>query len=52
MTLEWDLAVLGLALGFLVHSKNKVFKLGVLFPVWEREAEADPVVRAAVRLLF
>jgi hypothetical protein len=45
-------AVLGLAPGFLVHSKNKVFKLGVLFPVWEREAEADPVIRAAVKLLY
>lgn len=49
---EGGVAVLGLAPGFLVHSKNKVFKLGVLFPVWEREAEADPVVRAAVKVLF
>lgn len=49
---ERGVAVLGLAPGFLVHSKNKVFKLGVLFPVWEREAEADPVVRAAVKVLF
>ncbi len=44
--------MLGLAPGFLVHSKNTVFKLGVLFPVWERDGEADPVIRAAVKLLF
>lgn len=49
---EGGVAALGLAPGVLVHSKNKVFKVGVLVPVWEREADADPTVKAAVKVLF
>ncbi|MGH7701037.1 MAG: hypothetical protein ACREMJ_11045, partial [Gemmatimonadales bacterium] len=49
---EGGAATLGLAPGLLVHSKNKVFKLGVLVPVWERETDTDPTVKAALKLLF
>lgn len=49
---EGGVAVLGVAPGLLVHSKNKVFKVGVLVPVWERQTDADLTVKAAVKVLF
>jgi hypothetical protein len=49
---EGGVLTLGLAPGLLVHSKNKVFKVGVLLPVWERDADIDPTVKAAAKVLF
>ncbi len=45
-------AVLGLAPGLLVHSKNKVVKIGVLFPVWERDLNAEVTIKVAFKLLL
>jgi hypothetical protein len=49
---EGGAVTLGVAPGLLVHSKNKVFKVGVLVPVWERDADADPTAKAGVKVLF
>jgi hypothetical protein len=49
---EGGIVTVGVAPGILVHSKNKVLKVGVLVPVWERETDADPTVKAAVKFLF
>ncbi len=49
---EGGMLTLGLAPGLLVHSKNKVLKVGVLFPVVERQTDAEPTVKAALKLLF
>ncbi len=49
---EGGVVALGLAPGLLLHSRNKVFKIGVLFPVWERETDAHATVKAAVKFLF
>jgi len=45
-------AVLGLAPGLLVHSKNKVVKIGVLFPAWDRDLDAEVTVKVAFKLLL
>jgi len=49
---EGGVLTLGLAPGLLVHSKNKVFKLGVLVPVLRRDADADPTVKVGVKFLL
>lgn len=49
---EGGVAALGAAPGLLLHSRNKAIKLGLLVPLWERGRDAEPVVRAAAKLLF
>lgn len=43
---------LGLAPGILLHTRRALGKVGVVFPVESRRSSDDPVVRAAMKLLF
>lgn len=43
---------IGLAPGLLVHSRNKVLKLGVLIPVATREEDREATVRVSLKLLL
>lgn len=49
---EGGVATIGLAPGILLHSRNVLLKLGVLFPAWTRRAGDEPVVRLAAKLLL
>lgn len=49
---EGGKASLGLAPGVLVHSRNAVLKLGVLFPAWTRRGDGDVVVKLGAKLLM
>lgn len=48
---EGGVASVGLAPGVLLHSRNALVKVGVLFPAWEREAREKPTFLLAVRVL-
>jgi hypothetical protein len=49
---ERGAVTVGLAPGLLVHSRNRVVKLGVLVPVATREESRSASVRVSVKLLF
>lgn len=49
---EGGAAAIGLASGILVHSRNMLLKVGVLFPAWTRRTSDEPVVRLGAKLLL
>jgi hypothetical protein len=48
---EGGSAVAGVAPGVLVHTQRALVKLGVLFPMWERQAREKPRLLLALKLL-
>jgi hypothetical protein len=48
---EGGSAAIGLAPGILLHSRNAVLKVGVLFPAWTRRASKQATLRLGAKLL-
>lgn len=50
--LEGGSAVIGLASGVLLHSRNAVLKTGVLIPAWTRRTAKEATLRVGIKLLL
>ncbi|MBI4419205.1 MAG: hypothetical protein HY560_00105 [Gemmatimonadetes bacterium] len=49
---EGGAAELGLAPGVVLHTRNALLKLGVLFPTWTRQSGKAPAIRIGAKLLL